>query len=328
MLKKILFNLLLLSVIIFFNRCSNEVDLYADYKEITIVYGLLDISDDTTWVKVTRAYSGPGNALLIAQNPDSSNFPYKLDVTITGRKQGENLPTVQFDTITIKNKKAGDSIFYYPNQLMYYASTNLVFDADYTLSIQNIDNPIISETPLINDFSITTPRNRINFDTDNVKFEWSTPANAKRFEVYYVFNYQELLPGSSDTLNKSMLWVVGPETSEGIDGGEKIEVAGYDGNRFFTQLENSLDDENDTPGIKRWAGLVDVYVASGSQELHNYIAINSTEGSLLEEVPVYSNIENGIGIFASRHTSIKSVELSTNSLNRLVSMDLGFLLPQ
>ena len=132
----------------------------------------------------------------------------------------------------------------------------------------------------------------------------------------------------SDTLNKSMLWVVGPETSEGIDGGEKIEVAGYDGNRFFTQLENSLEDENDTPGIKRWAGLVDVYVASGSQELHNYIAINSTEGSLLEEVPVYSNIENGIGIFASRHTSIKSVELSTNSLNRLVSMDLGFLLPQ
>jgi len=125
-----------------------------------------------------------------------------------------------------------------------------------------------------------------------------------------------------------MLWVVGPETSEGIVGGEKIEVAGYDGNRFFTQLENSLDDENDTPGIKRWASLVDVYVASGSQELHNYIAINSTEGSLLEEVPVYSNIENGSGIFASRHTSIKSVDLSTNSLNRLVSMDLGFLLPQ
>lgn len=328
MVKKILFSLLLLSVIILFNRCSNEVGLYADYKEITIVYGLLDISDDTTWVKVTRAYSGPGNALLIAQNPDSSNFPYKLDVTITGRKQGENLPPVQFDTITTKNKKAGDSIFYYPNQLMYYTTTNLVFDADYTLSIQNIDNPIFSETPLINDFTITTPRNRINFDTDNVKFEWSTPANAKRFEVYYVFNYQELLPGSSDTLNKSMLWVVGPETSEGIDGGEKIEVAGYDGNRFFTQLENNLDDENDTPGIKRWAGLVDVYVASGSQELHNYIAINSTEGSLLEEVPVYSNIENGIGIFASRHTSIKSVELSTNSLNRLVSMDLGFLLPQ
>ena len=311
-----------------FNRCSNEVDLYADYKEITIVYGLLDIADDTTWIKVTRAFSGPGNALLIAQNPDSSNFPYKLDVTITGKKQGENLPPLQFDTITIKNKKAGDSIFYYPNQLMYYATTNLDVDADYTLSIKNIDNPITSETQLINNFLITTPRNRINFDTDNVKFEWSTPANAKRFEVYYVFNYQELLPGSADTLNKSMKWVVGPETSEGIDGGEKIEVAGYDGNRFFTQLENNLDDENDTPGIKRWAGWVDVYVASGSQELHNYIAINSTEGSLLEEVPVYSNIENGIGIFASRHTAIKSVKLSTNSLNRLVSMDLGFLLPQ
>ena len=82
--KKILSSLLLLCGIILFNRCSNEVDLYADYKEITIVYGILDISDDTTWIKVTRAYSGPGNALLIAQNPDSSNFPYKLDIIING----------------------------------------------------------------------------------------------------------------------------------------------------------------------------------------------------------------------------------------------------
>ncbi len=328
MVKKILFNLLLLSVIIFFNRCSNEVDLYADYKEITIVYGLLDISDDTTWVKVTRAYSGPGNALLIAQNPDSSNFPYKLDVTITGRKQGENLPTVQFDTITIKNKKAGDSIFYFPNQLVYYAVTNLDVDADYSLEVKTNENEISSQTPLISNFIITTPRNIINFDTDNVKFEWKTPENGKRFEVSYFFNYQELIPGNPDTLNKTLFWIVGTEIAEGIDAPPTLELQGYDGNRFFTQLENELPNENDIPDIKRWAGMVDVYVAAGSLELQNYIAINSDEGSLLEEVPIYSNIENGTGIFASRHTEKKSIKVSNATLNRLVSMDLGFLLPQ
>ena len=118
-----------------------------------------------------------------------------------------------------------------------------------------------------------------------------------------------------------------PEVSEGTDGGEQIEVSGYDGNKFYLKLEKELPDENDIPGIKRWAGKVDVYVAVGSQTLHNYIAINSAEGSLLEEVPIYSNIENGVGIFASRHTADKSVDLTTNSLNRLVSMDLGFQLP-
>jgi len=303
------------------------VDLYADYKDLTIVYGILDIDDDTSWIKITRAYSGPGNALYISTIPDSSNYPYKLNVTLTGRKQGEDLPSIKFDTITIENKKPGDSIFYFPNQLMYYAVGDLSGDADYTLSIKKNESEIISETPLISNFVLSTPVNRINFDTDNVKFSWTTPKNAKRFEVSYVFNYQELLPGSSDTLDKSLKWSVGTEISEGIAGGERIELTGYNGQRFFTKLDNELANENDIPGIKRWAGMVDIYVAAGTQELQNYIAINATSGSLLEEVPVYSNIENGTGIFAARHTTSKSVQLSSITLKSLVDMNLGFLLP-
>lgn len=328
MTRKIIFSLILLSGFILFNRCSNEVDLYADYQDITIVYSILDYTDDTAWIKITRAYSGPGDALLMAQNPDSSNYPNKLNVSITGRKQGEDLQSVTFDTLTIKDKKPGDSIFYYPNQLMYYAKTDLDVDADYTLSIINGDKEIISQTPLIKNFNISEPRNRINFDSDNVKFEWTAPINGKRFEVYYVFNYQELSPGNADTLDKKMQWFVTDVASEDVTESEKIEVTGYDGNNFFTQLENNLTNENEEPGIKRWAGEVDVYVASGTQELQNYISINSAEGSLLEEVPIYTNIENGTGLFAARHTALKNVDLSTASVNRLVSMDLGFLLPQ
>lgn len=328
MLKKIFFVFLIVSGIISFNRCSNEVDLYADYKEITVVYGILDISDDTSWIKVTRAFSGPGNALLIAQNPDSSNFPYKLDVTITGRKNGANLPPIEFDTLTLHNKKAGDSVFYYPDQLVYYATGNIDVNADYTLVIETHESEINSQTPLIADFVITAPRNRINFDSDNVQFEWKTPANGKRYEVSYIFNYQELIPGNPDTLNKTMRWQVGVETSETVNGSETIEITGYDGVQFFNQLENELPNEDEIPGIKRWAGMVDVYVAAGSQELHNFLAINSSEGSLLEEVPIYTNIDNGTGLFAARHTALKSVAISNLTLNKLVDMDLGFLYPE
>lgn len=328
MLKKITFVFLVISGIFWFNRCSNEVDLYAEYKEITVVYGLLDISDDTSWIKITRAFSGPGNALLIAKNPDSSNFPYKLDVTITGRKNGANQTPIQFDTITIHNKKPGDSIFYYPDQLVYYTIANMDVEASYTLSVKTNENEYSAQTPLIDDFTITTPRNRISFyDNENVKFEWKTPVNGKRYEVSYVFNYKELMPGRTDTLNKTELYLVNDATSEGVDGTETIELTGYDGNKFYSQLESNLPDVNEIPGIKRWAGPVVVYVAAGSQELHNYLAINSSEGSLLEEVPIYSNIDNGTGIFAARHTSKKSVELSNLSLSELVEMNLGFVLP-
>jgi hypothetical protein len=84
----------------------------------------------------------------------------------------------------------------------------------------------------------------------------------------------------------------------------------------------------DIPNVQRWAGPVDIYVTAGTQELQNYIAINNAQGSLLTEVPTYTNIDNGIGILASRHTVSRTVELSTNSLKYLVEgNDLGFLYP-
>lgn len=327
MVKKSIFVFLLISGLILFFRCSTDVELYADYKDITIVYGILDISDDTSWIKITHAFAGPGNALLIAQNPDSSNYSYKLDVTLTGKKQGDDLTPIVFDTITIKNKKPGDSVFYYPDQLVYFKKTELDANADYTLSIKKKEGEIISQTPLIDDFLITSPRNRVNFESDNVKFEWTSPKNGKRYEVYYVFNYLEIMQGSTDTLKKSVSYSVGTTTSESVNGGVAVEISNYDGQRFFNTLENELLDENELPGVKRLAGTVDIYVVAGSQELQNYLSINSSSGSLLEEVPVYTNIENGTGLFAARHTAEKSVDLSTATLNSLVAMDLGFVLP-
>ena len=81
--------LLILTVIIAlcYSSCSTDFDMYAEYKDVTIVYSIVDMDDDTTWVKITKAYTGPGNALLLAQNPDSSNYPYKLNGVITGKKK-------------------------------------------------------------------------------------------------------------------------------------------------------------------------------------------------------------------------------------------------
>lgn len=99
----------------------------------------------------------------------------------------------------------------------------------------------------------------------------------------------------------------------------------YNGDLFYSKLESELEKGST---IKRWAGPVYVYVSAGSQELSNYISINSAEGSLLTDVPVYSNIKNGTGIFASRYTESKDSKLSVKSLQKLVGdYNLGFLYP-
>jgi len=321
--KKSLLFLMLVAGIFSIYRCSNTVDLYAEYKDITIVYGLLDISDDTTWIKVTKAFLGPGNALDIAKNPDSSNYPNKLSVSLTGRKNSIDQPPVYLDTITIRNKKAGDSVFYYPDQLMYYTTTAIDGDATYSLKIEDASRTIKAQSPVINNFQITSPVNRISFTSNNSDIEWRSAKNGRRYEVVLVFNYTEWAPGYADTIALQMSWFLGVEVSKDTDGGEILRI-GYAGDGFYSRVEAEIPAIDN---VKRWAGPVNVLISAASQEFHTYIEVNGANGNLLQEVPIYTNVDNGIGIFGSRHTVNKPYQLSVQSENKLVGMGLGFQLP-
>jgi len=316
---KSLFGILLLSVM--FSACSTDVNIYADYEDITIVYGLMDSSDDTTWLKVTKAFLGPGNALLFATDPDSSNYNYKLDVKLAGIENGVEKQSIVFDTITINNKKVGDTIFYYPDQLVYYSTEDINTDYKYNLTINKQSSDLSSSTGIVDDFSVSSPNRYINFVSDK-DIEWNSASYGKRYEVTIVFNYKELSPGSTDTLDKSISWYLGMRKSVNTDGGEDMYL-GYSGDVFYSTLENELEP---ILNVERWAGLVDVIIACASQEFDTYLEVNNGTDNLLSEVPIYSNIDGGTGLFASRKTILKPVQLSVTTELKLIQEypELGF----
>src|SRR5579871_1777569 len=66
----------LLAVAALYQSCSTTFNSAAPYKNITIVYGLLSLSDTATYIKIEKAYLDQnGNALVEAQNPDSIYYP-------------------------------------------------------------------------------------------------------------------------------------------------------------------------------------------------------------------------------------------------------------
>ena len=65
-----------------FNSCKEDIELVGSYKETAVIYALLDQSESIHFLKINRAFIGPGNALEIAKNPDSSYFE-NLEGTIT-----------------------------------------------------------------------------------------------------------------------------------------------------------------------------------------------------------------------------------------------------
>ena len=51
--------------------CDNEVDIAAPYKDITVLYGLLDPNEDTNWIRVERGYLGNAAASAAFYDVDS-----------------------------------------------------------------------------------------------------------------------------------------------------------------------------------------------------------------------------------------------------------------
>jgi hypothetical protein len=299
-----------------FISCNTDVDNYADYKDITIVYGLLETNTDTTFIKITKAYLGPGNALVMALNPDSSNYAGKLDARLIGVKNSTDLPEIILDTITKKNKLAGDSIFYFPQQKLYYTTATIDPAATYTLKVNRNVHVVEASTKLVQDFTILQPTNRFNFAaTAATSVKWRAALNGKRHEVIIVFNYEELWPGSADTLKKTMVWNMGTKSSQGLDGTEELEIF-YNGEDFYTRLASVID--VNALNVRRFAGNVDVFISGGGGDLSTYIEVNAPSNSIVQEVPQFSNVANGFGIFSSRKTMKRSYKMTVQSEIKLV----------
>ena len=83
-------------IALFLVSCSTDVDIYADYKDIPVVYGLIESTADTNYVKITKSYCGsndnPINALEVAPIYDSSNYPGKLNAYIVELKSSHDQP--------------------------------------------------------------------------------------------------------------------------------------------------------------------------------------------------------------------------------------------
>jgi len=78
--KKLIIFILTLSGI--FTSCSTDFEINAPYKETMVIYGLLNTLDTAQYIRISKAYLGEGNALIMAQEPDSINYADILDVKL------------------------------------------------------------------------------------------------------------------------------------------------------------------------------------------------------------------------------------------------------
>jgi len=329
----------LLAIVVVFASCKTEVDLNAPYKNTTIVFGLLDVDIngdglrnqlDTQWIKINRTFLGEGDNTVYAGIRDSSEYSEGDFVKKMVQQIDPNGNIIEYDLIakTDSNRNV-NGVFYGPEQTVYYFTpvpSGLNPNSEYRLLLEFTDGRVVtSSTNLINSGGASnwiSPQNGITLQlanvaacpnvlyTPQVTLQWYSMGNASIYEATLRFYYTEerLVGGvwTGDGVERHVDYYLGSAKQEdAVNGRLKIT---FDGRGFFAMLANKLEaDPNTRRQIGRYNGefteCFDVMLTIGNEDLNAYIDVNTPSTGLVQERPIYSNISNGIGLFASRGTS-------------------------
>lgn len=315
------------TVALFASGCSNDIDVVGDWKEIPIVYSLIDIENDSvTYFRIEKAFLPPDESpLVVAKNPDSLYYkPEDIDVLIFENDVlKDTLERVDLNLLGIP-KDTG--IFASDVNYAYRTYHNFGLGATYRLEIRNkvTGNLFKAETVAINgdlEFAITNPTlsKPIDFSSYNtfsqsyefktVSVNWREPSNGGIYDMRVLFNYAEFEVDQSENevagtrSCKTLEWkhtssylTIDDPTPDGIVRRD------LEGEKFYEYLAQNL-----TPLVgtnkRRCAVSIDIVVDAAGADFAEYIKAQKANEDLvggLYPIDPYTNVQGGYGIFSTR----------------------------
>lgn len=315
--KKISIFLFFASILFLFHSCSTDFDVIAPYKETMVIYGLLNPKTNVQYIRINKAFLGDGNSLIMAQQKDSINYGDVLDVKIQRIKDGITYTPFNLIRDTSFQKDAG--IFNYPFTVLYRTSPSnqiLTDGSTYKLIVHNNQTGLTatSETHIIsNEFSdapLISPEPMrftifsyfpIDFVPDS-KFGWV-------YNVTIRFHYKEVTVATNDTISKYVDWNLGdklvgahPRSIESYSEIFLPDIYRIIGNAIIPQDTNVIRRliPPNTSGVATSKSPVEIIYTAGTEELYTYQQLAQPQYGLVQDRPSYSNINNGVGLFACR----------------------------
>jgi hypothetical protein len=306
------------------------VDLNADYKSTTFIFGLLDAAADTQWVKINRTYLGEGNNLSYAQIRDSSEYKWEEFESILVEEiiNDDVARTFQLQEMEVSNKDI-NGVFYAPKQTVYFFPTpanGLNETATYRITVNFVKLPTVSaETQLVRTSQLIFKQpiaglnggpaigtlgmvtsytgNQIIYK-ENTLVKWTKPTGAAAYTCNLIFHYSNVT-ATGETTSQIIDYNLGSPSEDNVSVGSDVSLQ-FNGEGFFAFLQNQIP--TDPTIVKRVVGYFDgsitrcydLRLSIANEEYKRYVDANSPVTGLIQERPTYSNISGGIGLFASR----------------------------
>lgn len=332
-----------------FTSCETDIDVNADYEDITIVYGAINPTDTTHYIKINKAFLGETSALDLATNAD--NFTYAADeIAVSVEEYDGNNTLVKTHNIarTTNEVPKESGIFDNSTNVLYkFVEPNINRDNRFLLRIFNseLDKEITAETKMVKPIIVSTPKgSKFQFWNGTVSsgvpvtkiVSATSGENIGRIEAKIVFNYIEhpLTITGKPSLEKSLKMSLGEVYATTSQGNELMEWQ-LEGQTFFDNIKSAIDpiSVSDSLSHRELANISMEFSVAGT-ELHTYMIVSEPSSSVNQDKPSYTNIENGVGIFSAREfemwestidpQSQNQVNIQNSTIKFLESLNRGF----
>ncbi len=318
------------------NACRDELQLTAPWKDIPVVYGMINRTDTAYYVRVEKVFINPdGDANEIAKNPDSLYYPEEaIAVFLTNLESGTRVQMQRVDGAAEGYPREPGPFADQPNYLYKVKASQLPLKGSdllgLTIERQGGLPDVTAEATVLGEIkpSGISDGAQVTFKYEQQNsFRWTSGSEARIFDVEMHIHYKEWEAGQSQNAEeKTLRWTMARSVLR--SSGSSTTVVKVDGINFFTFLAASLEANPTT--LRQFTGM-DMVVTGAGEAIETYIQIiqANTDITAAQEIPTYSNVEGGLGIFSSiARGAVYDLQLSATTLNLLkngeYTKDLNF----
>jgi hypothetical protein len=320
---------LLLPAICLLASCSDDFEIAAPYKPVTVVYGILNQDDTAQYIRIQKAFLDENKSALDMAKDADSNFFSSLEVHLREIGSGSIIHDELLRRVDL-NKEGYpkvSGIFFDSVNYVYKATQRLNPDSRYRLVVINhasgqvdsAETDIISTRFTVEQFLVPAWTYKLNLGNPSSPYPFTlsvnNPANAASFDATIQFYYAEKNLGSGVETQMPPLSYQVPQVFGGSSG-FRFQVLQKD---LYALLKSAIP--NAPSNVVRYLDSARVTVWAGSKDFETYRRINGASGGLTGDQvkPIYTNIkgEDVYGLFTSRARQFRIALLTDESADSL-----------
>lgn len=332
--KKFLFPILTVCLLTTIFSCSEDFKVAAPYKDITVIYGLLDIRDTAHYIRIQKAFMDEDQSAVDMAKVADSSFYNALDVKIK-EFSGSNLVGSAITLNRVDLNKEGYSKdpgnFFTTPSWAYKFKAALHSSNTYRLVVTNTATGMVDSSEInILDTTGFTIANislgtyRLNFAktiplSTKISFFGAAPKNTTYVEAALRFHWTDKnIQTGAETDKYADFRLTAAETPL------KTLNTNFSGvnQTIYSFLANTILAAPDH--IERYLDSCDLYVYAGGKDLYNYTIVSNTQsgGLTADQVkPIFTNIsgKDVYGLFSSRTSFYKfNIPIDSTTLDSLM----------